>query len=461
MQRWFGLTRSFAVFAGFILVLATGAATAQYQPMKVDLETASGEAWTFTDLYNFTGAPDGYSSTAGLVEDAAGNLYGTTLYGGDLGCGDSGCGVVFELTPGKNGTWTESVLHTFTGQKPDGCYSFAGVILDSAGNLYGTTEGCGGGGWGIVYELSPGVGGKWSEKVLHSFHGGKKDGAYPEGGLLMDAVGNLYGTTSGAGAFINTPACDNKPARNGCGIVFELTPGEKGKWTETVLHNFSGSPKDGAFPPGGVVMDPSGNLFGITEFGGKAGGLGLGALYELQPGENGIWTETMLHSFPTAENDAYFPIGVPAMDAQGNLYGASELGGVDELGAIWRLKPGKNGDWTESLLYDFGKGGASDAADAYAGVILDAKGNIYGTTVEGGGGCEGFGCGTVYMLANGAHKLTVLLEFAGTVTNSPEGAVMMDAQGNLYGTTAFGGANGNPNCQGILQGCGAVYKLVP
>jgi uncharacterized repeat protein (TIGR03803 family) len=413
--------------------------------------TPSARAQTFTDLYNFTGSPDGTAPTTGPVRDAAGNLFGTT-YGG----GASGDGTVYKVdAAGK-----ETVLYNFCSQKgcADGSVPLAGLLLTAKGVLYGTTAGGGAYGYGTVFQLTPDTNGSWTEAVLHSFNKVKTDGYAPQSIPLLDAKGNLYGTTYAGGAFIHTANCKSLFQTTGCGIAFELTPGKNSKWTEKVLYNFAGGPKDGAFPVEGVAIDAKGNLYGLTGLGG--GYYSNGTVYQLKPGKNGKWKETLLYRFASHNNDGYDPVGIPVLDAQGNLYGATSLGGTDGLGTVWKLRPGKSGHWTEAVLYNFGQGGPSDAADPYAGVILDAKGNLYGSTVEGGGGCQGFGCGTVFELSK-TGKLKLLFSFVNTVLLGPEGSVIRDAKGNIYGTAAFGGAVGNQNCQGTLPGCGGVFKLTP
>jgi uncharacterized repeat protein (TIGR03803 family) len=167
---------------GMAGTLATGMAPAQQPAARQE----PGKSWTFSDLYDFTGPPDGYSPLSELVEDAAGNLYGTTFEGG--GCGGAGCGIVFEMSPSGGGAYMETILHSFTSQSGDGCTPVGGVILNGAGNLYGTAAGCGAHGLGVVYELSAGTGGSWTETILHSFAGrSKKDGSTPYSSLLMDA----------------------------------------------------------------------------------------------------------------------------------------------------------------------------------------------------------------------------------------------------------------------------------
>jgi uncharacterized repeat protein (TIGR03803 family) len=424
------------------------------QPLSARRDPGPGKSWTFSDLYDFTGVPDGYSPIGDLIEDAAGNLYGVTFQGGSTGggCGSIGCGIAFEMSPAGGGAYTETIVHSFSGESGDGCTPVRGLFQDGAGNLYGTLAGCGANGLGIVYELSPGTGGAWTETILYSFAGAsKKDGSTPYSSLLMDARGRLYGTTYTGG----TGSCKNGGLPKGCGTVFELRPAQGGGWKETVLHSFTGGESDGANPEQGMSMDAKGNLYGVTQFGGPY----QGTLYEMTPGGTGAWTETVIHHFPTGNNDGTYPAGIPALDSDGNLFGTTGGGGKKELGTLWEASPGKHGSWSEHVLYSFGEGGANDAEDPYAGVIFGRNGNLYGTTVAGGGGCQGFGCGTVYSFDRKSGSLTVIFSFASTNLNSPESAVLMDSSGNLFGTNAFGGAVNAPNCQGVLPGCGSVYEL--
>jgi len=235
------------------------------------LEQRSDGGWTETVIHNFNRA-DG-EEPSNLTFDNVGNLYGATLIGGDFGCG-----VVFRLKSSVEGKWTETVLHSFEGR--DGCVSFpSGLILDAAGNLYGTTQGGGVYGYGTVFQLSPTAKGKWSERVLHSFN--HSDGADLLDSLILDAGGNLYGTTSGGG---DTKHCPNQNDNSGCGVVFKLPRGAKGRWTETVLHKFSNT--DGAYPWGGLVRDKAGHLYGTTQNGGNLKdcfGSGCGVVFEARP----------------------------------------------------------------------------------------------------------------------------------------------------------------------------------
>jgi uncharacterized repeat protein (TIGR03803 family) len=209
-------------------------------------------------LYNFGNGTDGVAPQAGLVMDAAGNLYGTTYNGGTYNYG-----TVFELTPAAGGGWTEMVLHNFNNDGVDGAYPHAGLIFDAAGNLYGTTHSGGthnascSNDCGTVFELTPSAGGTWTEKVLYDFYSIRTDGAFPASSLIFDGAGNLYGTTIFGGA-----------SGAGNGTVFELTPAAGGGWTERVLYSFGA---DGIWPYAGLIFDAAGNLYGTTSFGGTVG----------------------------------------------------------------------------------------------------------------------------------------------------------------------------------------------
>jgi len=334
--------------------------------------------WTSKVLHSFNNYATPYG---GLVFDAKGNLYGTTSQGGP-----HGLGTVFELTPSASGKWTETTLHSFSG--PDGSSPHDTLVFDAAGNLYGTTLMGGAYGWGTVFQLRRGKNGKRTEKVLHSFNT-NGDGYNPEAGLIFDKSGNLYGTTYYGGS-----ECRNW----GCGTVFELSPGPKCKWTEKVLHSF-GSYYDGGYPWGGLIFDPAGNLYGTT----TVGGGGFGTVFQLTPSGKNSWNETVLHSF--SGDDGFLPLGSLVLDAAGNLYGTTSDGGnyggwcADGCGVVFKLTPGSNGGWTETTLYKFNVSG--DGHFPVANLIFDAAGNLLGTTVGGGDqdGCNyNLGCGTVFEL---------------------------------------------------------------
>jgi len=369
----------------------------------------------------------GFGPAAGLISDASGNLYGTASGGGS----DGSYGTVFELTPKAGGGWMEKVLHAF--DYSDGYLPEAGLIFDDAGNLYGTTAGGGAHNYGAVFELKPGGGGSWTEKVLHSFGG--KDGQNPEVGLIFDAHGNLYGTTAYGGAYDD-------------GTVFELTRAVGGSWRERVLYSFDAG-EGMSIIPSGLILDASGNLYGMT-------GSGPGTVFELMPGAGGSWTETVLHQFTGGPNDGYGPLGGLIVDAAGNLYGTTGWGGAYSgiflgWGTVFELSPATGGGWTEQILHSFNDNG-DDGWHPETGVIFDAAGNLYGTTLSGGA----YVYGTVFQLTpttGGGWTETVLHGFDdnGTDGQSPSAGVILDSAGNLYGTTASGGA----------YGYGTVFEITP
>jgi uncharacterized repeat protein (TIGR03803 family) len=338
--------------------------------------TAGG--WTETVLHNFNAdGIDGFFATAGLVFDAAGNLYGTTQFGGTGSCTNGfGCGTVFELTPTASGTWTEKVLHNFTG--PDGFQVHAGLTIDAAGNLYGTTVNGGSYGHGAVFEVSPTADGKWSGKVLHNFTGGS-DGGVPYGGVVLDAAGNVYGMTSAGGGI--TSLC-----RFGCGTVFELSSNADGHWTGKALHSFSNKSGDGRYPSTALVFDAAGNLYGTAGAGG--GDFNGGIVFELIPHSDGHWTEKVLHSFNQKRTDGLNPSADLILDAAGNLYGTTQGGGSSSQGTAFKLKPTASGVWSETILHSFSDQGG-DGFHPNAALTFDAAGNLFGTTGDGGTNNEG------------------------------------------------------------------------
>jgi uncharacterized repeat protein (TIGR03803 family) len=352
---------------------------------------------TETVLYSFTGGADGSNPFSGLIEDKAGNFYGTTVEGGI-----DGLGAIYKLAPDG----TETVLASFTGA--NGSYPESGVIVDKHGNFYGTTSSGGAGGFGTVFEVTAGG----TTTVLHSFTG-SPDGKGPGAGLVLDKKGNLYGTTVFGGA-------------KNDGAVFEVTAAG----TEKVRYSFKVT--DGAFPAGGLIVDTSGNLYGTTQQGGSTacGGGGCGEVFKLVP--NGkSWTETVLHAF--TGNDGVFPEDSLAIDASGNLYGTTEADGAGGNGTVFKVTSAG----VATVLYSFT---GPDGAQPYAGVIVDKNGNLFGTTMLGGTNDYG----TVYEVTAGG-KEKVLYSFNsqtnGTDGFEPYAGVIEDKAGNLYGTTYGGGAN--------------------
>jgi uncharacterized repeat protein (TIGR03803 family) len=325
--------------------------------------------WTETVLYHFTGGSDGAGPVAGLIFDTAGNLFGTTSAGG---CNGNSCGTVFELTPNKDGTWAERVLHAFcsTANCSDGNSPRAGLVLDQAGNLYGMTPFGGSFGNGVVFKLTPHSDGSWTETVLHNFTGGS-DGAGPVAGLTLDGSGNLYGTTSGGG---NLSFCNG----GGCGVVFKLTANGDGSWKEKVIHKFTGI-KDGIAPQSDLIFDAAGNIYGTTGLGGNStceSSSGCGLVFKLTPNSDGSWKEKVLHRFVT-KSGAY-PQGALALDGAGNLYGTTQVA-AGAKGVVFKLTPTTKGGWTDTVLLRFSS--STVGAYPYAGVILDTSSNLYGTTV--------------------------------------------------------------------------------
>jgi uncharacterized repeat protein (TIGR03803 family) len=385
-------------------------------------------AWAqskYKTLHRFTRGADGAYPTAGPLFDQAGNLYGTTAYGGNQsGCASGTCGVVFKLTASSNGGWKESVLYAFCPQSicTDGSNPLSGVIFDAAGNLYGTSYTGGGHYSGTVFELIPKTGGGWTESVLYSFTGfdGGGDGGNPYGGLIFDSSGNLYGTTSGYGKYNE-------------GTVFKLTPHSGGGWTETVLYDFTGG-NEGGGPYAGVISDAQGNLYGTTVGGGKGA---VGVVFRLSPSKKGVWQISVLHSFTGGRDGGNPYAGSLIMDAAGSLYGTTSAGGAYRYGTVFKLTQ-SGGKWKESVLHSFANG--RDGAVPYSGLVFDSVGNLYGTTVHGGdlGLCSGNGCGVVFKLApnsKGGWRETALHVFHDHPGASSNAGVILDAAGDVYGTT--------------------------
>src|ERR1017187_10025179 len=340
-----------------------------------------------TVLYSFTAGADGGNPYAGVIRDSAGNLYGTTYYGGT-----ANAGVVYKL----DSTGQETVLYTFTAW-PDGAYPQAGVIRDSAGNLYGTTYQGGTGGAGTVYEVDT----TGHELLLYSFPA-EASGGFPHAGVIRDSAGNLYGTTYFRG-------------RANAGVVYKLdTAGH-----ETVLYSFTGV-ADGRHPQAGVIRDPAGNLYGTANSGGAPNG---GVVYKLDTAGH----ETV-YAFPGGAGGRYPSAGVIG-DSAGNLYVTTSTGGAQNAGVVYKL----DNTGHETVLYNFT--GGADGSYPQAGVIRDAAGNLYGTTYNGGT----TGYGVVYKLDTTGHE-TVLYSFTGGADGGyPSAGVVGDSAGNLYGTTFSGG----------------------
>jgi uncharacterized repeat protein (TIGR03803 family) len=371
-------------------------------------------------LYSFADGVDGGGPNGGLVFDASGNAYGTTHFGGNDSCGGQvggGCGVVFELSPNESGGWSETPLYAFQ-DRSDGGFPNAGVVLDKSGNVLGTAS-TGGSftcsiGCGVVYELSKGS--AWAETVLHTFDG--SDGEFPNAALLPSANGTLYGTTWYGGS--------------GNGTVFSLAPGSGG-WKESVLYGFQGT-ADGSAPAGGVVADRAGNLYGTTY---KFDGDNDGVAFELR--KHAAWKDSVLYTF-TNNGGGEDPYAGLIMPAKRKLYGTAIESGPNDGGVAFELVLGTKHQWSEKVLHAFGSPGDGNAP--YGGVIADKRGNLYGTTVFGGANNSGI----VYELSpsgSGQWKEKILYSFTGGSDGQyPSGSLTLDATGNLYGATSNGGQNG-------------------
>jgi uncharacterized repeat protein (TIGR03803 family) len=381
-------------------------------------------------IYGFAGDEDGEYTDTDLVVDSQGNIYGTSVLGGDFGTG-----TVFQLKPSGSG-FTHTVLYSFTGGA-DGGQPYKGVTLDAEGNLYGTAVVGGSGGicaedgCGVIYKLTR-SGGSWSQSVIYNFTGGK-DGYGPGSGVTLDGHGNLYGMTPTGGAF-------------GAGVIYQLKHGSGGTWTLRVIHPFTGGADGASGSAGRLLLDHSGNLYGVATVGGSNG---AGTAFEVSPAAGGKWNFKTLYAFK-GQPDAGFPYGGLSFDKAGNLYGTSYYDGANDLGGVYKLSPGTGGNWTESVIYSF-KGG-KDGSSSISNVVFDKAGNLYGTTSEGGAGCS---CGVIFKLApgsNGKWTESVPYRFQG----SPDAGfayngMVVDSAGNFYGATVHGGATND----------GTIYKFTP
>jgi hypothetical protein len=363
--------------------------------------------------------PDGLSSPTGpLTLDGTGNLYGVSG-GGNASC-SGGCGTVFQLTRLSNGVWQRNVIYEFLGGD-DGFFPDGGLLVDRAGDVYGTTfppfssADC-----GTIFELIPGASG-WAKKTLYKFSG-KRDGCGPTGRLAFDSSGNLFGSTHGGGCGVEA------------GTVFELTPDTGGNWSETVLHCFRG----GSSPLGGVVLDLVGNIYGAA----TGGSYNQGIVYRVTHTTSG-WVTSKLYDF-TGGNNGGNPTAGVTLDDAGNLYGTVP-GGADNVGLVYKLSP-TNGPWKFSILHTFtgGDDGGNPFQDTLA---IGPSGSLYGTTWFGG--LHQWGTAFKLVLSNTGHWTeTVLHSFTNGSDGIQPSSVVFGPAGNLFGTASLG-TNGN----------GVVYEL--
>jgi uncharacterized repeat protein (TIGR03803 family) len=388
-----GIARTFLVMSFVIMLMPISWAAGKY---KV--------------LYSFDKGKDGGGLFDSVTFDAKGNLYGTTWGGGAYGEG-----TLFELTLGTGGKWTETILHSFCSPSDctDGALPEVGVTFDAVGNLYGSSN-------IATFQMTPDstAASGWSFRVIYGTG---------SNGLAVDNVGSLYATWG--------------PGKYGKGAVFELSPGSNG-WTETYLYSFCPNPRnsclDGDEPDTALIWDAKGNLYGDTLGGGTGKG---GVIFELKHNAGG-WTDHVLHDFPAYTGDGWDPCGTLIFDQKGDIYGTTSMGGSVGAGTVFKLTRDANGLWKETILSNF-PNAFQNGGGPVAGVIFDRSGNLWGTT--SGGGDPNCQCGVVFKLAQGAKgkwKYTAVHRFHYTDGFDPEAGLILDGKGNLYGTTANGGKYG-------------------
>jgi uncharacterized repeat protein (TIGR03803 family) len=374
-------------------------------------------------IYSFGGGTDGEYTDTDLVLDSAGNIYGTSVLGGDFGSG-----TVFQVTP----TGKHSVLYSFTGGV-DGGEPYKGVTFDSQGNLYGTavTGGSGGceGGCGVVYKLTK-SNGKWQQTVIHAFNG--NDGSGPGSGVTFDKYGNLFGMAPTGGPY-------------GAGVIYVMQPSGSGQWRFSVVHAFTGG-NDGGGGSAGRLLIWNGRVYGVTTTGGANA---KGTAFELTYVSGATVSFRTLYAFK-GQPDAGFPYGGLAVDGAGNFYGTTYYDGANDLGSVYELISDGKGNWTEKVLYSF-KGG-QDGSSSISNVVIDSLGNLFGTTSEGGASC---GCGVIFKLTpdgRGNWTESVPYRFQG----APDAAFAYNGMvagkgGAMYGATVHGG----------LSDDGTIYIFKP
>jgi len=384
-------------------------------------------AQTLKTIYSFDNRDqNGSFPPAGVTLDHSGTLFGTTGDGGPRSCGTA-----YALRP--NGTnWTLTYIKDFGGL--NSCFPGSPLVEDSAGNLYGSTNG-----WGLMngalFELSPVAGGGWRQTDLATFPNGCDCGEYTMPAPIFDQSGNVYSVSRYNGLY-------------GHGMVYEVTPNGDGTWNELELYDFAGG-ADG-FGPNSLIFDRAGNLFGTTTSGGTSGG----TAFELMPMAGGGWQKSTIYSFGTVDAD---PEGL-IVDKSGNLYGAAEVGGVLNHGTVFELSPDGSGGWAHKILYSFRGTASGDGAVPQSPLLFDRGQDLWGVTYSGGistGSCSPDGCGTVFRLSpnSGGTWSEVHYDFQTDSTGPayPHPGLVFDQKGNLYGTTLGGGT----------YGAGTVFELTP
>lgn len=402
-------------------------------------------AQEISSIWSFTGKNgEGAYPLAPPVFDSTGAIYGTTALGGS-----GQFGTVFKLTPPSNGgTWTQSILYTFSGgsdgQQPQDLAAIAKALfsttyLGGSNNCY---QGC-----GTIFQLTPTASGPWTKTLLYEFLGGE-DGQAP-GNLRAGEDGVLYGITPSGGP--PSGACKDV----GCGTVFELIPPtQKGDpWTKTILYSFPSSPRDGLTPNADIVLDASGNIFGTTYGGGNSN---YGTVWELSPPTiaGGSWAETILYSF-TGASDGGYPIGGLTFGSNSTVYGTASYSGIaNDSGTAFELSPPAiaGAAWDYTVLHSFA--GGADGATPSTTMAFDTKGNLYGTTWNGGSTACYLGCGTLFRLApptnNTLWTESVILKMPDT-GQVPNESILVFRDGLLYDTTEFLGTSN----------FGGIFTLAP
>jgi uncharacterized repeat protein (TIGR03803 family) len=401
------LTLPVRVFGVLVLLLSSALIVMSQNPEKV--------------LYSFTGGTDGGQPHQGAIFDQAGNLYGTTFYGGTYGAG-----TVYRLSPNGDGTWKQTVLYSFTGGADGGYTDWGRLAFDAAGNLYGVTVFAGQYGQGTVFKLAPNPDGTWTESVVHQFTGGE-DGTQPRTVPWFDAAGNLYGTAAYGGAY-------------GCGTIYKLTPGPGNEWTFGVIHQFMDDPACSSWV--GLIPDTIGNLYGTTR--NTLGGCTdppqeCGTVFKLTPSSDGTWAFKVIHQFSGGDGGSDPSVSGLIFDEPGNLYGLTEHGGKYSTGVFFKLAPGANDSWAYQVLHHFD--GPRDGGQPIGQMVRDASGSLYGAAAQLGP--YGYGTlFKASPNSDGSWRFSVLYNFTGSDGAYPLGLVR-DSAGNLFGTTNMGGAYGN------------------
>jgi uncharacterized repeat protein (TIGR03803 family) len=405
------------------------------------LSSRAVHAQTFRVIHAFTGAGDGANPAAGLTIDRGGNLYGTAYFGGhDRGnCTGTGCGTVYKVSL-HNSAWIFTRLYPFTGTG-DGAGPNSRVTFSPDGTLYGSTY-IG----NNIYNLkppptaSPATFASWKISLVHQF-GSVGDGSSPSGGLTFASGSAVYGTTYSGG---NWALCGG----TGCGRVYELTR-SNGSWMEVPLYDFTGQ-DDGQYPAGGVIFDHSGNFYGTTSQGGPSQ---FGVVFELTNSSG--WQENTLYGFHGG-SDGKFPLAGLIMDQSGNLYGATSMGGAGNGGTVFSLML-SNGNWISNLLSSLD---GNSGTGPLSSLIMDSAGNLYGTTYSDGA----LGFGSVFKLTQTGEGwiYTSLYDFTGGSDGAyPVGGVVIDANGDVFGTTYAGGGTGSFCDANFGNQCGVIFEITP